>query len=280
MQAPLRRILYPLSIGLRLAFAVGLVLPASTGADETDVRMRTPVIVELFTSEGCSSCPPAERVLAELAKEQPVPGADVVPLAFHVDYWDDLGWADPFARPEFTNRQRAYAKAFQSNQIYTPQMVVGGDVEFSGFKERTARREIEKAAAGPYFPVGLHALPAAEGDDPTLRRFRVDVSPLEWAEAAGAADVVLVLTEDGLASKVLRGENAGRHLEHIGVVRVMTRAGVIEQTEEHTQFETAVKIEAGWNPENLNAVAFVQQHADHRILGAAHASLAALEPKG
>lgn len=232
------------------------------------MRMRVPVIVELFTSEGCSSCPPAEKVLAELAEEQPVEGADVVPLAFHVDYWDGLGWPDPFASAEFTARQYGYAKHFQSGQVYTPQMIVGGTAEFSGFKERTARSEIEKAAAGPRTDVGLHVLPAREGDDPALRRFRIDVAPLERAGIRGGADVVLAVTEDGLASNVLRGENAGRKLEHRGVVRRLIRAGKIAGAAEHASFETELTLEPGWNAANLRVVAFVQAHDGQRIVGA------------
>nr|MBA2527451.1 DUF1223 domain-containing protein [Pyrinomonadaceae bacterium] len=121
--------------------AEGTPLPASAEAK--------PIIVELFTSEGCSSCPPADEVLARLEQSPPVPGVEVIALSQHVDYWNRLGWADPFSSPQFSDRQKGYAQAFRQPRIYTPQMVVDGRAEFVGSDARRAREEIAKAAREP-----------------------------------------------------------------------------------------------------------------------------------
>ncbi len=207
----------------------------------------TPVLVELFTSEGCSSCPPADRLLARLAREQSVPGALVVPLSFHVDYWDRLGWKDPFSSRAFTERQAAYAARFGSGgRVYTPQMVVDGREELVGSDERSARRAIEAAAKRPGAFVRVQ--PAEAG------AVRVTV-----AGAEGAADVVLVLTEDPPASDVTRGENAGKTLAHVAVVKELR---VLGKTDARGRFDTRASA-----ARSGHLVAFAQDHASGRILG-------------
>jgi hypothetical protein len=257
------------------ALGVLVVLAANGGESvgAADVQLRVPIIVELFTSEGCSSCPAAERVLDELASNQPVGHAEVVPLAFHVDYWDGLGWEDPFAKPEFTERQYAYARAFGKDQVYTPQMIVAGVSEFGGYLHDKAVAEIAKAAALPQTAIGLHLLPPREGDPDGTRRFRIDAGPPAWSGIKGAADVVLVVTEDGLRSRVLRGENAGRELKHRGVVRTAIRAGIIEDPSEYSTFEAAVSIGSDWDPEQLIVVAFIQGWESRRIGGVARSRI-------
>jgi hypothetical protein len=211
----------------------------------------------------------------QLATAQPVDGADILPLAFHVDYWDGLGWVDPFARPEFTQRQYAYGQAFKNRQVYTPQMIVAGAAEFGGYRQRVALREIAKAASAPQVPVGLHLLPSRDGDAAELRRFRIDVGPLAWAGVSGRADVALAVTEDALESQVARGENAGRRLRHLGVVRLLVRAGLIEQAGSHASFEAHLTLDPAWREEHLKVVAFVQAHDGLRIIGAARHPLRA-----
>ena len=130
-----------------LSFLVLLLVVLPAGA----VEGRTPVLVELFTSEGCSSCPPADVLLMQLGKEQPIPGAEVIILSQHVDYWNRLGWTDPFSSKEFSKRQEEYAFSLRVDGPYTPQMVVDGRVEFNGSNARQARdssRSLEGEAAG------------------------------------------------------------------------------------------------------------------------------------
>lgn len=211
----------------------------------------TPVLVELFTSEGCSSCPPADRLLARLAAEQPVPGALVVPLSLHVDYWNRLGWEDPFSSPRYTERQGAYSAHFGgAGRVYTPQMVVDGRAELVGSDERAARRAIESAAREPR--AFVRVVPDGAG------AARVTV-----AGAAAEADVFLAIVEDGLASDVTRGENAGRKLAHAAVARDLRLLG---RTDAAGRYDSTVPIAAGSGTRRL--LAFAQERGLGRVLGA------------
>src|SRR5262249_16165571 len=119
-------------------------------ATQTSARFsRTPVLVELFTSEGCSSCPPADQVLIELAEQQPVDGVEVIGMSEDVDYWNRLGWSDPFSSVQFSNRQNEYAAAFRRTDIYTPQMIVDGHIEFVGNSRTQTIRTVGRAAQQP-----------------------------------------------------------------------------------------------------------------------------------
>ena len=210
----------------------------------------TPVLVELFTSEGCSSCPPADRLLARLAADQPVPGALVVPLSLHVDYWNRLGWADPFSSARYTERQGAYAaRSRDAGRVYTPQMVVDGRTEFVGSDERAARRAIEAAAREPKAFVRVR--PDAAG------MVRVTV-----AGAAPGADVVLAVVEDGLSSDVTRGENAGKTLAHVAVARALVAAG---RADGRGRYDEGVAVPAGAGARRV--FAFVQERGAGRVLG-------------
>ncbi len=172
-------------------------------------------VVELFTSEGCSSCPAADKLLAKLADEAAHDHRAVIVLAFHVDYWDYIGWKDPFASAEFSARQRRYAEVFHSRQIYTPQMIVNGKAEFVGSDERQARREIDQGlAAGAAATLTIRDLKAANNE--------VSATVVIDPKALGTNRKWLLnaaLVQDHLVSDVKRVENAGRKLEHSGVVR-------------------------------------------------------------
>src|SRR5690242_801257 len=124
----------------------GLLATEPLRGDDKPARRR-PVVVELFTSEGCSSCPPADALLAELVSKQPIDDVQIIPLAFHVDYWNNLGWMDRFSAPKFTQRQRDYGQAMKLRSIYTPQMVVNGHEEFVGSDREAAQKAIAQAAS-------------------------------------------------------------------------------------------------------------------------------------
>lgn len=165
----------------------------------------TPVVVELFSSEGCSSCPPADRVLAELDRTG-VPGAEVVALELHVDYWNDLGWADPFSRASYTDRQGRYGKALGRRGVYTPQMVIDGQAELVGSDATGARNAIAAATARPKTGITLTRMGS---------QVRIDVP----SPPGEALQLYVAQVERGLATRVLAGENGGRTLPHGPVVR-------------------------------------------------------------
>lgn len=230
---------------------------------------RTPVIVELFTSEGCSSCPSADAVLTRLAHEQPIPGVEILALGEHVDYWNRLGWADPFSAHAFSVRQSDYADAFHLDQVYTPQAIVDGQAEFVGSDEARAREAIRQAAERPQASVALMRIISTETDpSPSVPlRLHVRVTHLPAVESGETADVFLAITEDNLHSNVSRGENAGRHLAHTAVVRLLNRIGIARAKETFETIATA-DLAQTWKRENLRAIVFVQSRLTHRILGA------------
>jgi hypothetical protein len=162
------------------------------------------VVVELFTSEGCSDCPPADRVLQRLETGTGISGAAVIVLGEHVTYWDRLGWKDRFSADVFTERQEAYALRFGNQGPYTPQMVVNGHVEFVGSDEGRARKEVLKAAKEPKTTVELAP---AEGNVIAIKASGLPA-------AAKGADVILAVTETRLDTDVRSGENGGRKLQH------------------------------------------------------------------
>ncbi|MGY3091356.1 hypothetical protein ACVWYF_004422 [Hymenobacter sp. UYAg731] len=214
-----------------------------------------PVVVELFTSEGCSSCPSADVALRELETAQSVAGVEVIALGQHVDYWNNLGWKDPFSSPQFTARQRWYAEGFSEGN-YTPQAVVNGRYEFVGSQRSTLAEKVAQAAQAPRATVALAR--AADG------ALTVQVSSLP--AGTKAATVELALTETGLSSQVGRGENSGRLLRHAAVVRTWRQLGTVKP--DGTFAATApLALNSGWNTDHLRAVVLVQETGSHHIVG-------------
>lgn len=235
---------------------------------------RVPVLVELFTSEGCASCPPADAVLARLESTQPVPGAEIVALGQHVDYWNYIGWRDPFSSHQFSERQQAYAQAFAHDGIYTPQMVVDGETEFVGSNLNKAREAIARAALHPKAAIKLTRLAGAAKDSDPQIRLHVLVTELPPLSSTETIDLWLAITESNLSSQVARGENAGRKLAHGSVVRLLDRVAEAAAKEADTLTAAPeIKLQPAWKHENLRAVAFVQARQSRRILGAAALSL-------
>jgi len=234
----------------------------------------SPVLVELFTSEGCSSCPPADEVLARLEKEQPVAGAQIIVLSQHVDYWNHLGWADPYSSADFSQRQSVYSDAFHEDGVYTPQMVVDGQAEFNGSNWDKARDEIATASRAPKASIQIERAESNSATNALPLNVRIENPPA--ATANDSAEVLLAITEGNLRSSVARGENAGRSLSHTAVVRQLTVIGKIEPQGERTfTASTVVNLARDWKRENLHAVVFLQEQGSRRILGAASIALAA-----
>jgi len=227
---------------------------------------RVPVIVELFTSEGCSSCPPADNLLARLERTQPVPGARVIALEEHVDYWNQLGWIDPFSAPQYRARQNDYALMFHVDSVYTPQMVVNGLAAFVGDDANRAYQEIGNAAQAQSTAVDLKVQGNAR--DPELMDLSVRLSNPKSAKLQDA-NVYLAVTEGELSSSVSRGENSGRLLRHAPVVRSF---GVIARMDPRGansgQIISTLHLPREWRRENLRAVVFVQERESFRITGA------------
>jgi len=218
-----------------------------------------PIVVELFTSEGCSSCPPADELLAKLEKSQPVNGARLIVLSEHVDYWNRLGWRDPFSSAEFTERQNQYSRAFEQDGPYTPEAVVDGRTGFVGSNGRDAQSALLEALKQPKATVKLTAMAQGAGLNLT-----VDVKDVPGSKDA---DVILAITETGLQSNVKSGENSGRLLKHTGVVRRMTVLGKTKGDGFSTQ--TSITLPKDWKRENLRAVVLVQDRRTKHIVGAA-----------
>ena len=225
-----------------------------------------PVIVELFTSEGCSSCPMADRFLARLEQTQPVAGAQVIALEEHVDYWNQLGWTDPFSSPQYRARQNDYGKAFKASDIYTPQMVVNGQTAFVGSDVGRAYHEIEAAIQYPSTMVEIGSRPNPH--DAELVDLSVSVTngkPGKWRDS----NVYLAVTEKNISMFVPRGENSGRTLRHSSVARSFGVIGRINpQGANGGQLVSTLRLPRDWKRDNLRAVVFVQERDSFRITGA------------
>jgi hypothetical protein len=228
------------------------------------------VVAELFTSEGCSSCPPADALLMRLAREPFVPGVRVLALSEHVDYWDRLGWRDPFSSPAFSHRQSEYdASVFHNGSVYTPQLVIDGRFQEVGSDANAARRAIARAAQAAKAEVVVTARP----DDAGHVAVEVQVSATPRAVMGERAEVIVALTEDQLTSDVQRGENRGRLLKHIAVVRSLTALGSFAPL--HTfSGRTSIPTSSSWATRNLSVVAFVQERQSRQISGAGSVSVA------
>jgi len=227
--------------------AIAIVLMSASG--RAMPAPRVPVLVELFTSEGCSSCPPADQLLARLQTDQPVDSAEIVPIGLHVDYWDRLGWKDRFSSAAFTDRQQSYGKIFGEDKVYTPQMIVDGRDEFAGSDLAAAEKSIREAAARPHLPLRVTARRSGQ----TLR---VTLDLPESPAASEPIQVLAALTETGLTSTVSRGENRGRTLQHVAVARKVQVMGPLGT--EAFAAEGQWRLEPSWNVASLHAVVWLQ----------------------
>lgn len=216
---------------------------------------KSTVLVELFTSEGCSSCPPADRALALLQKEQPNADAEIITLAFHVDYWNNLGWKDEFSSDLFTQRQQFYAQSFNLSSIYTPQMVIDGSLETVGSNLGKVQQLITSAAKAQKAKIEITKVE---------NNFKVEISDVPTHQDS---TVYLAIAENNLSSSITRGENAGNKLEHISVVRELKMLGKIIRNQNSFETKQLIEFQPAWKKENLNLVVFVQESSSRKILG-------------
>ena len=240
------------------------VAVSMSGGQAAPVAAPVPVVVELFTSEGCSSCPPADHLLSKLLKDQPVPGVEIISLGLHVTYWDRLGWKDPASSNLATQRQQDYSRVFGEDRVYTPQAVVAGREELVGSDERGVTRAIARAARQPHVRVTVTSAP--EGDAPGVRIAVSGIPP----DVKERLIVTWLVVEDGLTSVVKRGENGGRTLHHDSVVRYLSVYGIANAKDSWADRELlSDRVPREWRRENLRAVVLVQGEKSRRIWGAA-----------
>jgi hypothetical protein len=246
----------------RFCFVLAMALVVPVGAPFASAS-RTTVVAELFTSEGCSSCPPADALVRQLATEQPFDGVEIIALEEHVDYWDRLGWRDPFSSAQFTTRQSEYdARVFRSNNIYTPQLVIDGASECVGSARNAVSAIIARAARQPRATVRVQPVAVSGRVSVT-----VNVEIPAAVERRGVADVFVVLAEHGLVSAVQRGENRGRTLVHGDIARSLTAIGELPSRDRMFTAKADLPISPEWKAANLRVVGFVQERDSRRILG-------------
>jgi hypothetical protein len=215
-------------------------------------------VVELFTSEGCSSCPPADDLISKIQKESN--NRPVFILAYHVDYWNRLGWKDVFSSPTYSQRQKQYARWLHST-VYTPQAVVNGSKEFVGSKEGALRSAIEGGLQAPDLSkVSLHDIQKTEAKITFQYQLENQIPDVS---------LLLALLEKTAVTKVLKGENAGRDLSHVQIVRDLQTINLNGQNTGAGVFE----IPGGLDKSKLEVIAFLQKNSNGQIVGASKAAL-------
>lgn len=252
------------SIKLRLTAALLLGLPLPLLAQSAT---RTPVLVELFTSEGCSSCPPADKLLAALQKEQPVANAHIIVLEEHVDYWDRQGWRDRFSSAQFTQRQNFYAPRLKFDDGYTPQMVVDGQSQFLGSDSSKAVASISQAAQAPKLGLSLSA-PAIEG-----KRIAASVSSVGTMDLPHG-DLYAVLIDPEASTTVKAGENGGKQLNHVSIARSFERIGKLQDLG-HGPISFKINAPSDSDPARMRLLVFAQLPSQGAVRGIAEVATAA-----
>jgi hypothetical protein len=225
---------------------LGLACCTRAQGDPRPAAGEGPVVLELFTSQGCSSCPPAEQLLSRLAAAGSLGDRAIAPLAFHVDYWNDLGWSDPYSSPAWTERQRQYSRAIGDARVYTPELVVGGASGMVGSNVDAVTQAVQQAAR----PALLTATATWTRDSVTLA-----------AAAPPDAEIWAAVWEDAPRTQVTRGENSGETLNGDRVVRRLERIAAAGQ-----KASLAIKLDPSWH--TGGAVVFAQR-GDRRIVASA-----------
>ena len=234
------------------------------GSDSvSEAKARTPVLVELFTSEGCSSCPPADRFLEKL-DHQPMAGAEMIVLSEHVDYWNHIGWNDPYSNHLYSERQSIYCKRFGLDSVYTPQMVVDGSSEFVGSNPNLADKAFAKALGVPKISVHVSLISA----DPSGLLVHLDAGALEPSFGAREAEVQIAVALSRAESQVSSGENAGHSLTHVSVVRSLMKVGILKRGQGLSQ-DVHLNLGSASESQDLRLIAFVQEPQQGKVIGAA-----------
>lgn len=242
----------------------GAGVSASAAKSPSDPDQRTPVLVELFTSEGCSSCPPADALLRKLDR-QPIAGEEIVVLSEHVDYWNHIGWKDPYSSHFYSERQNAYATRLGLSDVYTPQMIVDGTSQFVGSDQALADKALARALTKPKIAVRVSSVSIAPAN---VLRAHLDAGALQESFGVHEAEIYVAVALDHAESQVSRGENAGHTLAHTAVVRSIVKVGHLRQGQTFAQ-DIQVKLDPGVDTHNLRLIAFVQEPGQGRVIGVA-----------
>lgn len=252
-----------------LALIAGSIHPTvATAADARGAMDKPVVILELFTSQGCSSCPPADTLLSRIGRERFAEGA-VIPLAFHVDYWNSIGWTDPFSSRQWSERQGRYSAVRRTSQVYTPQLVLNGGAEVVGNDERAVRAEIARQLKAPR--AGAVAI---EKVTPDARGVSLDLSAsLNSSSPVSSGDVYVVLFESGVTTAVKRGENSGRKLTNDYIVRSLTKGFSIRKGSATETHSLTIPIDPSWQRKAIGVAAFIQDPQTLAIQGATSRAL-------
>ena len=218
------------------------------------VAKSQPILVELFTSQGCANCPPAEKNLAYFQLEQPFDNAELITLAFHVDYWNNPNWKDEFSSSLFTQRQKVYDRKFRTGKIYTPQMVVDGERQFVGSSFKKAKKAVSKAVKKAKAQIEISF------DKETLN---LNISKIPSVKEN--VTVYLAVAEDNL--NVRGQQNNGKTLKHVSVVRDLNGIGLIKKDTKSIKLSSNIQLNPKWIKENLSATVFLQGNSTRKIYG-------------
>jgi hypothetical protein len=232
----------------------------NSGASSTESPA---VLVELFTSEGCSSCPPADELLEKM-DAQPIPGTQLIVLSEHVTYWDHDGWKDPNSSSALTDRQSSYEDVLGLKTAYTPQIIVDGTSVLRVGDARQAQDIFEKAKAAAKVSIRIDGVNVDAGN-PSVLRARIAA---DGSAGHRSADVYVAIALNRVETQVLHGENGGRHLVHVAVVQQLTKIGKLQKGKSFEQ-DVQLKLKPGEDPKNLRIIAFVQEPGPGKVIGAA-----------
>jgi hypothetical protein len=250
---------YPLAAVLFL----GLQLASSLNAQSSKSDDH-PILVELFTSEGCSSCPPADAILEKMDTSQPIAGAQLIVLSEHVDYWDHDGWKDPNSSAALTQRQSTYCRALGLSAAYTPQFIIDGTVELHADNPQQANQVLKDANVAPKVPVHIGQVSVDSGN-PAVLHAQIAA---DGGSSYHNAEVYVVVALNRVESQVLHGENGGHRLTHVAVVQQLTKIGKLQKGKNFEQ-NVQLKLKPGTDPKNVRIVAWVEETGSGKVLGAA-----------
>lgn len=245
-------------LGVFVASSLPAVNAQQTNETKNPVGARqkkTFVLLELFTSEGCPTCPPADANLARLENEQPFAETEIVTLALHVDYWNSVSWKDKYSSPLFSRRQQLYTHALKTYSNYTPQMFVDGRTQLIGNDMSKARKAITEATKIQKATIEIVS---------TADKFKAAITGVPAHENA---TVFLAVAEDNLASGVRGSSNSVAKPAHMSVVRELKSIGMLTAEQSSLEIEFALQMQTDWKRENLKLIVFVQENLSRKVLG-------------